>query len=81
MSKIASANLRCRHGRWELGEFALRNFPGEGVATVCACDLGDHYLQPDPAAPHRLVSMCSVYLWPTAHEALEKIEQYKQQEG
>ena len=78
----AGLKLACRHGHWGWQEFALCALPSGAYAMACACDLGNHYLAPDPADPARLVRVVTgtPYPWPAATAAVAARARFERQE-
>jgi hypothetical protein len=57
--------LVCQHGSARWPEWQVCRMPA-GVAMLAPCECGDHYLQPDPAAPGSYLIGFEPFEWRSA---------------
>lgn len=81
MSDLRGLNLRCAHGSFGWGALDLAPLASGGFALFTHCELGDHYLRPDPrnrarwtigTTPHAFVSRAEAEAAHAAYLAQEE---------
>jgi hypothetical protein len=79
MTDLRGLHLRCAHGSYGWGALDLHQTE-TGFALLVHCELGDHYLQPDPRDAQRLTIGTQPFAWPTERDASEAHARYLAQE-